>query len=280
MPDDIEVTEHNIHEDSPQNPQPIPATSLARLTYLIRVAFQLHSKNPRLFLFLGLNALLNVILFWMVQSAVSNNSMDELSTASSNVAFTITLSAFTSFLVHFFQCSLVTAALAVLRGHAVAPRDAFQITLTRIMPLGGLALLTTCLGTLTQFLTLKLGELDAGIVSLPIVLAWLIWFVIDLLAIVLISETPGSFIGYLAGAGRITRRIWNDSLALLLVYLLTTSLLAPLLVSSIASSITGADPSGQTMLVIASISTIIHNLILSFISVYAARLYIYAITSR
>ena len=149
MPDDTEVIEHNIHEDSPQNPQPIPATSLARITYLIRVAFQLHSKNPRLFLFLGLNALLNVILFWIVQSTVSNNSVDELSTNSYNIAFTITLSAFTSFLIHFFQCSLITAALAGLRGHAVVPRDAFQLTLTRIVPLGGLALLTTCLGTLT-----------------------------------------------------------------------------------------------------------------------------------
>jgi hypothetical protein len=62
--------------------------------------------------------------------------------------------------------------------------------------------------------------------------------------------------------------------------MLVTSFLAPLLIGGVTSGAVGAEPSRQAVLVVASISTIVHNIILSFIYIYGARLYIYAVTTR
>lgn len=264
----------------PRDQQPMPNTAFGRLNQLIAVAFHLISGNPRLLLFLGLNAAVNIVIFWIILNSVADDPSVDPAAGDYDIAAELGISAVRNLPLHFFQCSLMVATLATLRGETVTTGDAFRTARARILPLTVLALLTTVLGSATQLLARTLAENNAGIVSIPIVLAWLSWFAVDLLAVALVADTPGSVMAYLAGAGRLIRRTWTDALTLLLLFLLTTIFVAPILVDGITSGIDREEPSMQAKLFIASASTIIHNLILSFIYVYGARLYIYAVTSR
>ena len=264
----------------PRDEQSIPASPFARLNHFLAVAYQVLSTNPRLLLFLGLNAAVNIVILWAFLGTVVDDPGGEPTAGDPGLLLDFIRSAAQNLPLHFFQFALLVAALAAVRGETMTAGDAFRVARARIVPVVILALLTTTFGLATQLVTESLVEREASIVSLPIVLAWLSWFAIDLLALSLVADTSGSMMAYLAGAGRLARRVWGDVLILVFVFMLTTSFLAPLLIGGVASGAVGAEPSRQAVLVVASISTIVHNIILSFIYIYGARLYIYAVTTR
>ena len=149
----------------------------------------------------------------------------------------------------------------------------------RTQGLVGLAIVMSVLGMATQFTSVQMINAGLGIMTLPVVLAWLGWFAVDPLAIALVAETDGSVMAYVVGAGRLIRRVWGDVLVLLLVFLVTTEFLAPILISAIASSFAGEDPSREALLSVASVAQIIRNLIVAFVYAYGARLYLFAVAA-
>ena len=260
--------------------QPMPGSPFGRLGHFMGVAFQVLSGNPRLLLFLGINALINIVLIWTVLSSAAEGPDAEPAATILGIPLTLALSILQSFALHFLQCALLAGTLASLRTRSITITEAFQVAFARILPLAGLAILTTLLGVATQFTSAQLINTGLGIVGIPLLFAWLAWFAIDLVAIAMVVDTTGSVMAYVVGAGRLFYRTWGDYLLLLLVFVIATEMLAPTLISGIASGLAGADPSRQALLLVASISTIVRHLILSLVFVYGARLYIYTVTNR
>ena len=259
----------------PRDQRVVPNSAFERVNHFVVVAYQVLSTNPRLFLFLGFDAIVNLVILWAVLSDGAEDVGSEPAADTLGFPLVLTLSIVQSVVLHVLQCGLLVGALASLRAESVSFADALRVALSRLLPLAALAILMTILGLSTQFATAGFGVL-----SLPILLAWLGWFAVDLLAVALVADSGGSVMAYLAGAVRLVRRAWSDVLILLLLFLLTTVFLIPMLAGGIASGSAGDEPSDQSVLLVASASAVIRNIFLSFIYVYGTRLYVYAVTGR
>jgi hypothetical protein len=264
----------------PRDDEPIPESSFGRLSYFFGAATQVLAGNPRLLGYLGINAAVSITLVWTLLSAIAvADPEDDPEATALVIPLAVTISILQSVLLHLLQCGLLVGALAALRGETVSIAEGFRVARSRFMPLVGLAIVMSVLGMATQFTSVQMINAGLGIMTLPVVLAWLGWFAVDLLAIALVAETDGSVMAYVVGAGRLIRRVWGDVLVLLLVFLVTTEFLAPILISAIASSFAGEDPSREALLSVASVAQIIRNLIVAFVYAYGARLYLFAVAA-
>ncbi len=264
----------------PHNDEPIPESSFGRLIYFSGAAAQVLSGNLRLLGYLGINAAVSITLVWTLLSAIAvADPDDDPEAAAMAIPLMVTLSILQSVLLHVMQCGLLVGVLAALRGETVSIAEGFRVARSRFMPLAGLAILMSVLGMATQFTSIQMVNAGLGILTLPVVLAWLGWFTVDLLAIALVAETDGSVMAYVVGAGRLIRRVWGDVLVLLLVFLVTTEIIAPILISAIASSLAGEESSREALLSVASIAQIVRNLIVAYVYAYGARLYLFAVAA-